>query len=114
MSRATFNWSGDRQKGPENSWLLRIRHTAPRDFTDERRVYVRLVRTRRQLQRCTIVGTTKLRIWGSEVRILPGAPASSLLARLFCPLCRQAASTPGAPWKRGGSRNGLAPTLDKN
>jgi hypothetical protein len=30
---------------------------------------------------------------------------------LFCPLCRRAASTPGAPWKRGGSRNGLCTSI---
>jgi hypothetical protein len=51
MWSATFGWSGDRQKGPENSGLIRIHHTAPRDFTDERRGYVRLVRTRKPSRR---------------------------------------------------------------
>jgi hypothetical protein len=41
MWSATFGWSGDRQTGPEK--LIRIHHTAPRDFTDERRGYIRLV-----------------------------------------------------------------------
>jgi hypothetical protein len=40
-----------------------------------------------------------------------GAPASSLSAQLFCPVGRGAASTPDAPWKRGGSRNGLCTSI---
>ena len=65
------------------------------------------------IRRRPVVGflSIRLRIWGSGVRISSGAPASSLSAQLFCPARRGAASTPGAPWKRGGIRNGLCTSI---
>jgi hypothetical protein len=52
-----------------------------------------------------VLWSIRLRIWGSGVRISSGAPASSLLAQLFYPVCHGAASTPSALWKQGGSKN---------
>jgi hypothetical protein len=64
-------------------WVLAFECTIGCDYANEMACFSISRRTISRREEDTKTGGSKLRIWGSEVRILPGAPARKLKQLVF-------------------------------